>query len=184
MISTEDWVDIEGYFPYKINRNGDIINSITNKLKHKSLVRDRYMVSLNGKSLYVHRLVAQTFIPNPNNYTVVNHIDEDSLNNHVDNLEWCTQKHNINHGTCQQRRSEKVRKCTILEYDSNGVLIKEYPSLNWLHKNGFTAIWHRIARNSNNRLYNGHYWIRSTEVLEDFTRNNISIIKTIKLPIK
>lgn len=184
MVSTEDWVDIEGYFPYKINRNGDIINSITNKLKHKSLVRDRYMVSLNRKSLYVHRLVAQTFIPNPNNYTVVNHIDEDPLNNHVDNLEWCTQKHNINHGTCQQRRSEKVRKCTILEYDSNSVLIKEYPSLNWLHKNGFTAIWHRIARNSNNRLYNGHYWIRSTEVLEDFTRNNISIIKTIKLPIK
>ena len=36
MMPKDDWVDIEGYFPYKINRNGDIINSITNKLKHKS----------------------------------------------------------------------------------------------------------------------------------------------------
>ena len=56
MMPKDDWVDIEGYFPYKINRNGDIINSITNKLKHKSLVRDRYAVSLNGKTLYVHIL--------------------------------------------------------------------------------------------------------------------------------
>lgn len=180
----EVWKEIPNFEDYEISTKGNIRYKNNKKEKHKSYCRDRYMVSLNGKSLYVHRLVAQTFIPNPNNYTVVNHIDEDPLNNHVDNLEWCTQKHNINHGTCQQRRSEKVRKCTILEYDSNGVLIKEYPSLNWLHKNGFTAIWHRIARNSNNRLYNGHYWIRSTEVLDDFTRNNISIIKTIKLPIK
>ena len=43
----------------------------------------------------VHRLVAETFIPNPNNYRIINHIDSNPSNNNVNNLEWCTQSHNI-----------------------------------------------------------------------------------------
>ena len=51
----------------------------------------------NQKHKYVsiHKLVAETFIPNPNNYCVINHIDGNRLNNNADNLEWCTQSHNI-----------------------------------------------------------------------------------------
>lgn len=55
-------------------------------------------VALNGKNHSRHRLVAQVFIPNPNNFTDVNHIDGNKLNSSVENLEWCTRSQNLKHG--------------------------------------------------------------------------------------
>ena len=49
------------------------------------------------KQHYIHRLVAETFIPNPNNYPEINHIDGDKRNNAVSNLEWCNRKMNVQH---------------------------------------------------------------------------------------
>jgi len=58
----------------------------------------------------VHRLVAKAFIDNQSNLPQVNHKDENKHNNHVDNLEWCTCKYNINYGTSLQRMVETQRK--------------------------------------------------------------------------
>ena len=52
-----------------------------------------------GKHRYVHRLVAEAFIPNPDNLPQVNHKDENKANNTVENLEWCERLYNVNYGT-------------------------------------------------------------------------------------
>lgn len=54
--------------------------------------------------VFVHRLVAESFIKNPNGFPFINHIDECKTNNNIDNLEWCTAKYNCNYGTRIERQ--------------------------------------------------------------------------------
>lgn len=84
-----------------------IINTPLNNAGYK-IAQMRY----NGKirNTTIHRLVAETFIQNPNNYPEVNHKDENKLNNSVDNLEWCTHKYNVNYGTVIERITKKNRE--------------------------------------------------------------------------
>ena len=61
------------------------------------------------KTLFVHRLVADAFIENPNNLPMVNHKDEDKTNNFAENLEWCTNEYNLSYGTARHRQAKKLR---------------------------------------------------------------------------
>ena len=81
-----------------------------------------------NKSRKVHRIVAETFIPNPNNLPQVNHIDENPKNNRVDNLEWCTASYNINYGNRMKKYIQKRNK-KMLQYDLEGNFIKEWESI-------------------------------------------------------
>lgn len=77
-----------------------------------------------AKDIKVHRLVAQTFIQNPDHLPQINHKDENKANNRADNLEWCTNLYNRNYGSNGDRSKIKVA-----QYDKSGNLIAVYPSV-------------------------------------------------------
>lgn len=79
------------------------------------------------KRFYVHRLVAEMFIPNPHDLPEINHKDENQLNNCVENLEWCNRKYNLTYGTLQER-SAKTRGHSVKQYTLEGNFVKEYRS--------------------------------------------------------
>lgn len=83
---------------YEITRDGQIINKHTNHvLKPQPNSKGYLRVSISKKLQFVHRLVAEKYIPNPDNLPQVNHIDGNKLNNSVDNLEWVDNQSNRTH---------------------------------------------------------------------------------------
>ena len=99
----EVWMDIPMYTGiYEVSTLGRVRSKVTNLFAKPFKNEKGYMIVkiyLNGqvKNERVHRLVALTFIPNPHNYSQVNHIDYNRTNNRVDNLEWCTGQQNVQH---------------------------------------------------------------------------------------
>lgn len=122
-------------FPnYKVNEYGDIRNIKKNKLMSVYTKDNGYKfvkLSNNGtsKECRVHRLVAEAFIPNPDNLPFINHKDEDRGNNNVDNLEWCTSSYNNTYGTRTDKQSKAMMK-EVCQYDINMNLIEVYSSIN------------------------------------------------------
>ena len=81
---------------YTIYDDGRIYSKCTKRFLKPHLNKNGYLtVELDSKEYKVHRLLATAFIPNPNNYKVVHHKDENKLNNALDNLEWTTHKLNV-----------------------------------------------------------------------------------------
>jgi hypothetical protein len=112
-----EWRPVVGYEGEYLVSNTGLVKSLKFKkpriLKNQKNKWGYYRINLkkDGKEklLAVHRLVAQAFIENPLNLPFVNHKDECKTNNNVSNLEWCTQKYNINYGMAQQKRMNAQR---------------------------------------------------------------------------
>ena len=147
----EIWKDVVGFEGlYKISNLGRVFSVKTGIVLRPHINnrgRGYFCVGLyNGKTRTkpIHRLVAEAFIPNPNKYPQVNHIDEDTRNNRVDNLEWCTSKYNNNHGTrnsrisASERSSFKKRRLAISQYTLDGQFIKTFPSATDASRYGFS----------------------------------------------
>ena len=112
----EEWRDIIGYEGlYQVSNLGRIKSIYRNHIMKARLDKYGYYqigLTKNKKQRFfkVHRLVAQAFIDNPQNYPQINHKDEVKTNNNVNNLEWCTNLYNMNYGTRRERASEKCKK--------------------------------------------------------------------------
>lgn len=109
----------------------------------------------NGKNstLYIHQCVAKIFIPNPNNLPCVNYKDENKKNNKINNLEWCNHQYNSNYGTRNYRIginqvNHPAKSLPVLQFDMDGTLIAEYPSITEAHKQtGFSINAIRVLCN-------------------------------------
>jgi len=144
----EAWRDVVGYEErYQVSNHGRVRSLIDNHNKRRNEPKilkptkdkDGYLrVGLNKdgkKKLFgVHRLVAETFLPNPNNLPQVNHKSECKMLNFACLLEWCTNEYNHNYGTNIERARNnrlnhpKMSK-TVLQYDKDGKLVNKWISL-------------------------------------------------------
>ena len=129
----EIWKPIPNYETlYEISNNGIVRSLRTGAVKCSSNNGKYKQVALtkNGisKTYKVHRLVAITFIPNPDNLPCVNHKDECPSNNNANNLEWCTTKYNCNYGTRIERMAKNHHK-KVASFDKDGNLINIYDSI-------------------------------------------------------
>lgn len=131
-----------------VSDTGLIFSLVSNKILKPNYMKNGYLsVELfekHGKSkrCLIHRLVAETFIPNPDNKPCVNHKDENKHNNAVNNLEWCTVLYNVNYGNAQVRKAqnrtitEKIksaaknnglsRRIPVVQYTKDGIYIKTF----------------------------------------------------------
>lgn len=154
-----------------INENGDILNLNTNKYLKGSIGENGYRyyrLSKNGKKtmFYAHRLVADTFIPNPDNLPVINHKNGNKLDNSVNNLEWVTYSQNTKHW----------KDTTKIQRKATEYYVEDLPNEEWKEFNNYLVsscgrIRHKIKNNLlKPSLTCGYYKVRLSNngLVEDF----------------
>lgn len=127
----EKWKTIEEFPRYEVSNTGKIRNKetgyILKQIKHRG---GYYSVSLYNEPSHahtkqVHQIVANTWIPNPNNCSCINHKDENPENNNADNLEWCNHLYNNNYGNHNYKVGLALSK-PVCQYDKNNTLVAIY----------------------------------------------------------
>ena len=177
----EEWRDIKGYEgKYQISNLGNVkslerrvntwcsYKTLYEMILKKSVSNNGYLyVRLQSKTKLIHRLVAEAFIPNPENKPQVNHKNEVKQDNRVENLEWVTAKENINYGTNIKRRADTQRRLgnQINNKSTSKKVIciekqKIFESINDAVRKGFGKDCSAITKCCKGKLnnHNGYHW--------------------------
>ena len=186
----EVWKDVKGYEGlYEVSNHGRVksLARIVEYTDGRSYMKDEKILSTppnsdgylhtqlgknkKWKTYRVHRLVGEAFLPNPQNYPEINHIDEIKDNNHVSNLEWCTREHNMNHGTGMERAHSHPNAIKRLEESKRpvvGVHIEtekeiRFESLSEADKNGYPRRNVQSVISGLDKSCRGHVWFYEEE---------------------
>ena len=133
MSEVETFVEIDGFERYEVSNLGRVRNIKSGRMLKPHLNRDGYLKHHlywhdKQKHLFLHRIIAIAFIDNPEEKPCVNHIDENKLNNDLSNLEWCTERENLVHGTRTKRAAEKHSK-KVIQLDLNYNVLNIFESM-------------------------------------------------------
>lgn len=116
------------YKDYYATEDGKIWSEKSHKFLSQSMRGEYLKVSLfvnkEKITVSVHRLIAETYIPNPNNFPIIHHKDENKLNNNINNLEWTTEQQNCNEGT----RNQRISKTNKLIFANTEIKRGQHPS--------------------------------------------------------
>lgn len=170
-MTEEIWKDIEGYEGlYQVSNQGRIKSLKYGKenILKPGTDKDGYLyVNLckdaKTKSYKVHRLVAQAFIPNPDNKPQINHKSEEKWLNTVDNLEWATAKENTNWGGRNKCISQKLinnsnESKPVKQLSLDGALVTIWPSTRETQRNGFNQGAVCACCNGKSKTHKGFKW--------------------------
>lgn len=165
----DDRYSISNFGRVKSNyRNKDLVlkQRVVNGYLKVNLYKDKIM-----KSVSVHRLVAEAFIPNPDDLPEVNHKDENKENNYVDNLEWCTPKYNCNYGTRIDRISSKFQK-RICSVDKNDIFEYFDSEVEAANKTGISrsSISSALTGYRRGHTAGGRLWFYNDENIEQIVK--------------
>lgn len=120
-------------------------------------------VQYNEKRYLIHRLVAETFLDNPNNYSTVDHIDRNKENNNVENLRWADMSVQIqNRDTSKFKNNAKSKP--VSQYTLDGKFVREWPSTHECGRNGFNQGHVSSCCNGKRKQYKDFKWKYSDEI--------------------